>query len=106
LGEAALRDAADAAAGHDFEAAYHFLMAALHIADKAADFPMVDAVSGRARQYGNAIDAMRPEHPLSTVAATRRGTTPLFEAVQIHAKAVLARHRARSKRQKVAERRA
>jgi hypothetical protein len=93
LGHAAVREAMEAAGQGNYEAAYHFLMAALHVADHAPDPGLVADVSRLAEMYRTAVDGMHPEHHLSTEAATRRGQPPLFESLQTHAKAVELRHR-------------
>lgn len=93
-GETALEAAREAAKDGNYEAVYHFLMAAVHIGDRREDIELVNQVSRLAQAYGKEVDAMRPEHPLSTTAAARRGQTSLFDAVQVHVKAVVVRHRA------------
>ena len=94
LAQTAFEAAADAASDGNYEAAYHFLMGALHIADKLGDIELVGKVSQVALTYRQEVDALHPEHHLSTRAAARRGQTGLFESIQIHAKAVALRHRA------------
>ena len=94
FGAAALESAATAANEANYEAAYHFLMAAVHIADKTSDMKLLNDVCRIAADYGAAIDASRPEHPLSSRAARTRGQTPVYESLQVHAKAVALRHAA------------
>jgi hypothetical protein len=94
LGTRAIQAAAEAASKSNYEAAYHFLMAALHLADKLPDLPLVDLCSAAAEKYQREVDRMVPDHPLSAASAQRRGQTPLFETLQVHAKSVLVRHRA------------
>jgi len=92
LGLAALEGAAEAATGGNYESAYHFLMAAVHIADKSSDMKLLSEVCRLAAGYGAAVDAVQPDHPLSSSAASTRGQTPLYATLQVHAEAVELRH--------------
>ncbi len=94
LARTALEAASAAASQGNYEAVYHFLMGALHVADRRGDLELVGQLSRLAQSYRVEIDALRPEHHLSTAAAARRGQTGLFEGLQIHARAVALRHRA------------
>jgi hypothetical protein len=64
-GEALAVSKATAAAGH-FEAAYHSLMAALHLAEDLADTARLAEVVAVARAHHDVVDAATPPHRLST----------------------------------------
>ena len=93
LGDDALESADRAAREGNYEAAYHFLMAAIHVADKSGDRELVTRACAIGQRCKDEIDTLRPEHPLSGAAAERRRQTPLFDALQTHGKSVLLRHR-------------
>jgi hypothetical protein len=83
---------AAAAAQGEFEAAYHTLMAALHIADRQADMPALERIISLAREQQAMVEAVRPPHNLSSAHAKSRGQTPVFESLRIHIDAVRFRH--------------
>jgi hypothetical protein len=60
------------AAGH-YEAAYHALMAALHVAEDAGDEPRLLEVARIAEEQRRHIDSLAPAHPLSSQVAKARG---------------------------------
>jgi len=86
-----------AAASGDFEAAYHLLMAALHVADHAADESVLARIGDLARQQAAAVEAVRPHHHLSRHQAQVRGQTAVYESFIAHLDAV--RLRLQSQRQ-------
>lgn len=83
----------DAVRAQEFEASYHLLMAALHIAAVAGDREGLDGIAERARQRAGAVEAVRPPHRLSRLRAQERGQTALFDSLMIHVEAAKARTR-------------
>ena len=77
-----------AAASGDFEAAYHLLMAALHVADHAADEAVLARIGNVAREQAAAVEAVRPPHHLSRHQAQMRGQTAVYESFIAHLDAV------------------
>ena len=92
-GAAAVEAAAEEAQRGNYEASFHFLMAALHMADKSSDLALVETISAMADKLGKELDSLKPQHNLSRSAAQLRGQTPLFESLPVHCKAVILRHR-------------
>ena len=86
-----------AAADGDFEAAYHLLMAALHVADHAANEAALARIGDTAREQAAAVEAVRPPHHLSRHQALARGQTAVFDSFIAHLEAV--RLRLHSQRQ-------
>jgi len=78
----------EAAAGGQFEVAYHTLMAALHASEREGSTAGVDRVSRVAANQERAIEAVRPPHPLSQASASKRGTESVYSTLQTHAQAV------------------
>src|SRR5262245_35982057 len=72
-----------------FEVAYHLLAAALHAADDSNDEDGIKQVIRLATDQGAAVDAMK-DHPMASINATRRGTTPLYSTLVTMARAKLA----------------
>jgi hypothetical protein len=91
--DALLRLVARLADAGNYEAVFHGLMAALHVADKDGDMALLE----RALQIGaaqeRAVDAIHPPHRLSTRLAMERRQTPLFRTLQTHGESIRARHR-------------
>jgi hypothetical protein len=77
----------------NYDAAFHTLMAVLHIADQGEDMELVDRVAGMAAAQADEIDAIAPPHHLSTASASGRGQTPVFKMLGIHAQSIKARQR-------------
>jgi hypothetical protein len=87
-GEALALNTAAVAAGQ-FEAAYHFLMAALHCAEATKDKGRLVEVVDRARAQRNAVDALIPTHRLATQRA--HGGHSIYEMAAVEADAVIKR---------------
>src|SRR4051794_22110146 len=66
------------AAGH-YEAAYHALMAALHLAQDLGDEGRLLRVARVAGEQGRHIDTVSPSHRLSSQTARARGSNSVFE---------------------------
>jgi hypothetical protein len=77
----------------NYDAAFHVLMAVLHMADRGQDMELVDRVAGMAAVQADEIDAIAPPHHLSTASASGRGQTPVFKMLGIHAQSIKARRR-------------
>jgi hypothetical protein len=88
-----LSDAAEAVGS--YEAAYHAVMAALHMADHARDIEQVERVARYALVQEQRLEAVEPPHRLAHDAAEQRGTLPLYRNFQVHADAVRSRLSAR-----------
>src|SRR4051812_49409600 len=80
----------------NYDAAFHVLMAVLHIADRGQDMELVDRVAGMAAVQADEIDAIDPQHHLSTASASGRGQTPVFKMLGVHAQSIKARQRVRT----------
>jgi hypothetical protein len=87
LGEV-LKLTTEAAAGGEYETAYHLLMAALHIADHAKDVGALEHITQLAKEHGAAVERVQPPHPLSRAHARMRGQTALYESLLAHIDAV------------------
>ena len=83
-----LRLNAAAAAGGEYEVAYHLLMAALHIADHAKDLAALEHIAQLAKEQGRAVEQVQPPHHLSRYQAQLRGQTAIFDSVTAHIDAV------------------
>jgi hypothetical protein len=81
-----------AAADSHFEAAYHFLMAALHCAEDMENTEQLAEVAALARAQQSAVDAVNPPHPLST--HRPHASRGIFEMAAIEAEAVIKRLKA------------
>ena len=77
-----------AAALGEYEAAYHALMGALHLADHEGDIAILDRMAAAADEQDRAIEAVQPPHHLSRAEAARRGQVPLYQSVRVHIDAV------------------
>jgi hypothetical protein len=77
----------------DYDAAFHVLMAVLHMADHGKDMELVDRVAETAAVQADEIDTIAPPHHLSTASASGRGQTAVFRIVGIHAQSIKARQR-------------
>jgi hypothetical protein len=86
--EALALNTAAVTAGH-FEAAYHFLMAALHCAEATKDKGRLAEVAERARAQRDAVDARLPTHRLATQRA--HSGHSIYEMAAIEAEAVIKR---------------
>jgi hypothetical protein len=84
---------AECSAGGEYEAAYHVLMAALHLADHAGDAGALGRISDAAGSLEQDIEAVEPPHALSAAAAERRGQQPLCHSLRVHIEAVRLRMR-------------
>jgi hypothetical protein len=78
----------EAAAANLFEVAYHALMAGLHAAERDSNTEGVDRIVRIAASQERAIEAVRPQHPLSHAAASHRGTESVYSTLRTHAQAV------------------
>lgn len=75
----------------NYQTAYHLLMAALHQADFESDLTWVQEVTDLAAEQEARLDALEPTHQLASAAALKRGTQPVYRALQVHAVAIRAR---------------
>jgi hypothetical protein len=82
----------------DYESAYHALMAALHRSEHVADLESIDYIVAAIGRLERAIEAARPQHPLSRSQAERRGQQPLCASLRTHVDAVLLRLRSAQQR--------
>ena|SRR5690349_12538774 len=89
-----------AAAGGDYEVAYHLLMAALHTADHAKDLAGLERIAQLAKEQGTAVERVRPAHHLSRHQAQLRGQTAVFESLLTHIDAVRLRLHSDAQRMK------
>ena len=78
----------EAAAAGEFEAAYHLLMAAVHLADHRRDTAALERLTRLAREQGALVEAVSPPHRLSRSYAAARGHTALFDTLMTHIKSV------------------
>jgi hypothetical protein len=85
---AANREAFDA--GH-YEAAFHALQAALHLADDAGDEGTIRSAQRAAREPGAGLDARAPDHRMGSRHAAEHGGRALLEPAALHAEAMLSR---------------
>jgi hypothetical protein len=88
----------EAAARGEYEVAYHLLMAALHAADYAKNFQVLERIAALAREQAEAIERTQPPHQLSRSHAQMRGQTALYDSLGAHVEAV--RLRLQSDRQR------
>ena len=93
---------AGAAARGEYEAAYHLLLAALHLADHAKDSAALERIAKLAREQGEALERVQPPHHLARAQAQLRGHTALFDSLAAHIAAV--RLRLQSERQRAKRR--
>ena len=61
-----------------YELGYHLLAAAFHAADELDDLALLTAVGTLAETRQQEVNSLTPEHHLSSAAAGRRGTHPLY----------------------------
>ena len=87
-----------AAAEGEYEAAYHCLMAALHMADHRGDVDALDEVDAAVKEVGVTIESLSPAHTLSRANAEKRGQPSLAESMAAHVQAVRARLHAEAAR--------
>jgi hypothetical protein len=78
-----------------YEAAYHALMAALHVAQDSEDAEGLLVIVGRAKEQQASIDALAHDHRLSTTSAASRGHKSLYEMAVQQARAQAAMIRLR-----------
>ena len=78
----------DAAAEAEYEAAYHLLVAGLHLAEHRGDHDAVMRIGAAGRRIGVAVEAVVPPHRLSRGEAKKRGHTAIFDQFDVHAEAV------------------
>ena len=93
-----------AAAGGDYEVAYHLLMAALHMADHTRDLAGVERIAQLAKEQCAAIERVRPAHHLSRQQAQLRGQTSVFDSLGAHIDAVRLRLQSDEQRSKLRRR--
>jgi hypothetical protein len=77
------------------EAAFHTLMAALHVAEHARDVTALDRIGAVAKAQSDKIDAMQPPHKLSKAQADQRGQVPVYRTLQLHVDTVRLRLQSR-----------
>lgn len=65
------------ASGH-FEAAYHALMAALHVAQDVGDRARLEEVAKLAGEEAEGVDAVQPAHRLSSTTSREHGFESVF----------------------------
>ncbi len=70
-----------------YEAAYHALMAALHVAQDSEDAEGLLVIVGRAKEQQASIDALAHDHRFSTASAASRGHKSLYEMAAQQARA-------------------
>jgi len=90
----------DAAAGGQYEVAYHLLMAALHVADDARDLPAIERIAQITKEHGAALERLQPPHHLSRRQAQMRGQTAVFDSLLTHIDAVRLRLHSEAQRVK------
>jgi hypothetical protein len=90
-----LRSNEAAFASGRYEAAYHALMAALHVAQDSEDAEGLLVIVGRAKEQQAAIDAVAHDHRFSTASAANRGHKSLYEMAVQQARAQAAMIRLR-----------
>ena len=86
----------ECAGAGNFEAAYHLLMAALHLCEQNFDERGVHDVVTAARNQGDAVESAVPPHRLSKAEAARRGTHSIYETLRVHADTVQLRMHSRT----------
>jgi hypothetical protein len=64
-----------------YELGYHLLAAALHAAEELDSLELLTQVTQLAEQQQRKLDAMKPEHRLSSNAARRRGNSAQYAAL-------------------------
>jgi hypothetical protein len=87
---------AEAFEAGEHEAAYHLLMAALHIADHAGDADGVQRIAQLAERQSEAIEAISPPHNLSQRWADQRGTSSVYRTLRVYATSVRLRIRSKA----------
>ena len=93
LYEKLLQLAAEARTAGEYEADYHILMAALHVADGLRDDAAAEEVGRIGAAHGAEVESMRPPHRLSRLRARDRGQTAVFDSLLVHVEAVRSRLR-------------
>jgi hypothetical protein len=74
-------------ASAQYEAAYHALMAALHIAQDSQDARGLLVIVARAKEQQGSIDDLAPGHRLSSGSAASRGQKSVYEVAAEQARA-------------------
>ena len=77
-----------AAVDGEYEAAYHLLMATLHVAEHRRETAPLRHVVEAGRRIAIAIEALTPPHRLARQHAQLRGQPSIFEQLEVHAEAV------------------
>lgn len=90
---------ATAFAEGDFDAAYHALAAALHLAQSLRDCDRLDDVQQIASRQAESIDVDNPEYHHSTQSASKRGNKSIF--ANLASQAHTASNMAKAKRNQV-----
>ena len=83
-----------------YELGYHLLAAAFHAADELEHVDLLTEVGALAETRQREVDAITPEHRLSTASAQRRGIQPLYRvlaAIVASAKGRIAAERIRDR---------
>ena len=91
----------EAAGDGEYEAAYHLLMAALHVVDHAKDLGALERIAQLANEEGQAVERVQPQHHLSRHQAQLRGQTALFDSLAAHIDAVRLRVQSDEQRAKL-----
>src|SRR3954462_9879560 len=76
-----------------FEAAYHVLAAALHIAEELG-LERLSSIERLSTARQAEVDRTMPGHSISSASSNRRGNTPLFATLALTAKAASGKMRA------------
>ena len=77
-----------------YEAAYHVLAAALHVAQEVEDIERLGNIERLARSRQADVDAALPVHPMASVSARRRGNPAMYQTLALTAKSAGGRVRA------------
>jgi hypothetical protein len=82
-------------AGEHYEAAYHALIGAMHMAYDQGNPDGIEAVKRMAQDQLGWLDSYRPHHTTGSTAAMHRGQRSIYESLQLQADAMLLRVRSR-----------
>jgi len=70
------------------EAAYHQLMAALHVVEVEGDREGLNRIVEAAAKQRAYVESAEPAHALSSESSTRRGTKSVYDTIRLHIAAV------------------